>query len=80
MREEKNSLIKKAWFMLNFLNLKSFPSYLFFVSSSIQPQHTVYQNNRLNKRVEREDGFIYYMKHCEYCGKISNLLHEKLKL
>ena len=40
MREEKISLIKKACFMLNFLNLKSFPLNLFFCSS-IQPQHTV---------------------------------------
>jgi hypothetical protein len=32
--EEEMSLIKKACFMLNFLNLKSFPSYLFFVVAS----------------------------------------------
>jgi hypothetical protein len=30
MREEKISLIKKACFMLNFLNLKSKASHLFF--------------------------------------------------
>ena len=35
-----NFINKRACFMLNFLNLKSFPSYLFFCSS-IQPQHTV---------------------------------------
>ena len=33
-REEKISLIKKACFILNFLNFKSFPSYLFFVVAS----------------------------------------------
>ena len=32
--EDKISLIKVAYFMLNFLNLKSFPSYLFFVVAS----------------------------------------------
>ena len=39
--EENISLIKKACFMLIFLNLKSKAIHLFF-SSSIQPQHTVY--------------------------------------
>ena len=34
MLEEKISLIKKTCFMLKFLNLKSFPSYLFFVVAS----------------------------------------------
>ena len=38
-QEEQNFINKKAFFMLNFLNLKSFLSYLF--CSSIQPQHTV---------------------------------------
>ena len=31
---EEMPLIKVAYFMLNFLNLKSFPSYLFFMVSS----------------------------------------------
>ena len=35
------SLIKKAYFMLIFLNLKSFSSNLFFCSSFL-PQHAVY--------------------------------------
>ena len=38
------------------------------------------QKKRFKKIVEREDCFIYYMKHCENSGTFSNLLHEKLKL
>ena len=40
-REEKNSIIKVACFMLNLLSLKSKASQFFFLGS-IQPQHTVY--------------------------------------
>ena len=41
-QEEQNFINKKAFFMLNFLNLKSFPSYLFFVvASSLSILYTV---------------------------------------